>query len=198
MITSKVLTREREKELLNFAVMQKKERYVSGYASVPYTNRIYSWGPESKGLKAGIRIKNRQSLQNGEQLNLEMIIKNVSDEPIQLESEEPRRSDTLSLSFGGGESQEIRPVPIDHWSPVRVHMLNPGKQTKISCGGIWIANNKIDDAPGKYPAIYPQKLAAGNYRASIEMRIPGLMHSLTGKETWRGRLTTGEIKFDVK
>jgi len=153
---------------------------------------VTAWGKPSNGLQAGIRCpKDRQVLQPGQEVVLEVVVRNVSDKPIKFDYLPPSRF------WGTAEKStvDVTSIHIGHGSPrsdglgfANTAHIRPGKEMLL--GAFSLGHVRPKD-PKKAYAPRPE-LAPGKYQVGSENAVLRLKGD---KSDWK--LPTGYLDIQL-
>ena len=164
-----------------------------------------NWGKSSNGLQAAWRM-NSHLLQAGDRVACELLIRNVSPDVIQFESPRGRQGDKMRIWSDDSDVRAPRVVAIEtrHF-PWNLYVLQPGESISIDCGTLaitqpdqaWDACSEgWDQADGSQSFVsYHAAMQPGNYRLRLKVRLP---NHWAETDSWKGSLTTGEVRFQVE
>ncbi len=165
----------------------------------PLTSReqhAIDWGPEQGGLRAAMATPDELSISSGSEVDLELWLHNVSDEPIRIESENWRQDDELELKNADEVPVLVGKSWYTGWPVMKTWVIDPGEVVVIDSGNLQVRTIGGRPGPsGNMPVYRADSLKPGRYSARFRVRIPG---DDTESDTWRGELTSGTLELEIR
>jgi hypothetical protein len=121
---------------------------------------VTAWGRPVNGLQAGLRcVEGKQIVQKGDQVEIEVVVRNVSEGPVEFEYLPPSRT------WGTAEKSTVVVTAMysGHGYPNRVH-IHPGKELQL--GSLALGHVRPKNPNTAYAA--RPELAPGKYQVGSE------------------------------
>ena len=148
-----------------------------------------TWGPEQTGLQAALRVAHGSVAGEYE---LQIWLRNVSNDEIVIESEGWRQDDFLRMTSLAGEQGDVLVAKTWYsgWPIIRNWQLAPGETVKIDCGNLWAGN---EDSASDVHAVFQASPPNGDFQIVLDLRIPTFEAELA--DSWQGKLVTGPVRL---
>ncbi|MGI9517793.1 MAG: carboxypeptidase-like regulatory domain-containing protein, partial [Pirellulaceae bacterium] len=200
-ITTSPLSDEQAEELSGRSMLQSsggQHQIIRGQIPSEEDDRDLVFGDENKGLQAAIHFPNGRQAAIGDQLEMEFVIRNTSDEDVVFESDPWRQEDNFKLWKLGDQGREKKQDYAITWysdiSIMKEYHLGPGEEVIIDAGELFVLDPEGPEIELQHPSVWGASMEPGRYSAWFRIYLP---RRFVQTDSWNGTVTTGEVEFEV-